>query len=78
VCAHRRGASLNARCSQTRITIWSLCNRTVAYIKFPKFASAGCDFSNDRRFMALAELCLYTRFGPGSDQVRTRFGPGAL
>ena len=38
-----------------RITIWSLLDRSVYYIRYPKFAREGLDFSADGRQMALAE-----------------------
>ena len=40
---------------QLRITVWSLLDRSVCYIRFPKFTEAGLDFSPDARMMALAE-----------------------
>ena len=40
---------------QLRITVWSLLDRSVCYIRFPKFTEAGLDFSPDGRQMALAE-----------------------
>lgn len=39
---------------QLRITLWSLSNKTVSYIKYPKLKS-GFDFTSDGAFMALAE-----------------------
>lgn len=38
-----------------RITIWSLCDRSVFYIRFPKLVGRGLDFSADGALMALAE-----------------------
>lgn len=38
-----------------RITIWSLCDRSVFYIRFPKHAGKALDFSADGSQMALAE-----------------------
>eukprot|EP00697_Spironema_sp_BW2_P004277 gnl/Spiro4/15820_TR8515_c0_g1_i1.p1 gnl/Spiro4/15820_TR8515_c0_g1~~gnl/Spiro4/15820_TR8515_c0_g1_i1.p1 ORF type:complete len:470 (-),score=132.29 gnl/Spiro4/15820_TR8515_c0_g1_i1:102-1448(-) len=38
-----------------RVTIWSLVNRSVSCIKFPKFSSKGLSFSNNGQYMALAE-----------------------
>jgi len=38
-----------------RITIWSLCDRSVYYICFPKLVSKGLDFTRDGTVMALAE-----------------------
>ncbi|KXJ16324.1 WD repeat-containing protein WRAP73 [Exaiptasia diaphana] len=40
---------------QLRITIWSLVSKSVSYIKYPKHASEGLDFSRDGKYMALAE-----------------------
>ena len=40
---------------QLRITLWSLVSKSVAYIKYPKLAQGGLDFSKDGKFMALAE-----------------------
>ncbi len=40
---------------QLRITLWSLSNKTVSYIKYPKLAKGGLDFTSDGAFMALAE-----------------------
>lgn len=38
-----------------RITIWSLCDRSVYYIRFPKHVGKGLDFTSDGKVMALAE-----------------------
>jgi WD40 repeat protein len=38
-----------------RITIWSLCDRSVFYIRFPKHVGKGLDFTPDGSIMALAE-----------------------
>ena len=38
-----------------RLSIWSLVNKSVRYIKFPKFAETGLDFSADGRFVAVLE-----------------------
>ena len=38
-----------------RITIWSLCDRSVFYIRFPKHVGKGLDFTADGSMMALAE-----------------------
>ena len=38
-----------------RITIWSLCDRSVFYIRFPKHVGKGLDFTADGSLMALAE-----------------------
>lgn len=40
---------------QLRITVWSLLDRSVCYIRFPKFAKEGLAFSGDKRHMVLAE-----------------------
>lgn len=38
-----------------RITVWSLVNKTVSYIKYPKQCPQGLQFSADGKFLALAE-----------------------
>lgn len=38
-----------------RITIWSLCDRSVFYIRFPKHVGKGLDFAPDGSVLALAE-----------------------
>ncbi|XP_033103905.1 WD repeat-containing protein WRAP73-like [Anneissia japonica] len=38
-----------------RITVWSLVNKSVSYIKYPKDTKQGIDFSRDGKYMALAE-----------------------
>ncbi|XP_064611409.1 WD repeat-containing protein WRAP73-like isoform X2 [Liolophura sinensis] len=38
-----------------RITVWSLLNKTVSYIKYPKQCQKGVDFSTGGKYMALAE-----------------------
>uniref|UniRef100_A0A7S3AL99 Anaphase-promoting complex subunit 4 WD40 domain-containing protein n=1 Tax=Haptolina ericina TaxID=156174 RepID=A0A7S3AL99_9EUKA len=38
-----------------RITIWSLLDRSVYYIRYPKFSREGLDFSRDGSLMVLAE-----------------------
>lgn len=40
---------------QLRRTIWSLTNKSIHYIQFPKFSDKGYDFSNDGKFMVMAE-----------------------
>eukprot|EP01083_Nonionella_stella_P148816 471752_1 len=40
---------------QLRLTIWSLVDRSVSYIKFPKFTEKAIDFSADGKFLAVAE-----------------------
>ncbi|KAL2103361.1 hypothetical protein ACEWY4_000229 [Coilia grayii] len=46
---------LNTTEFHLRITVWSLCNKSVSYIKYPKACEKGMDFSADGRYMALAE-----------------------
>ncbi|XP_005545038.1 WD repeat-containing protein WRAP73 isoform X5 [Macaca fascicularis] len=38
-----------------RITVWSLCTKSVSYIKYPKACLQGITFTRDGRYMALAE-----------------------
>ncbi|KAM7139263.1 WD repeat-containing protein WRAP73 [Macrochelys suwanniensis] len=38
-----------------RITVWSLCTKSVSYIKYPKACQHGIAFTKDGRYMALAE-----------------------
>ncbi|VTJ91880.1 Hypothetical predicted protein, partial [Marmota monax] len=38
-----------------RITVWSLCTKSVSYIKYPKACQQGVTFTRDGRYMALAE-----------------------
>ena len=39
-----------------RLTIWGLTeDKTVSYIKNPKFSDKGCSFTSNGKFMALAE-----------------------
>lgn len=38
-----------------RITVWSLVNKSVSYIKYPKDCKQGIHFTNDGKYMALAE-----------------------
>ncbi|EDO38446.1 predicted protein [Nematostella vectensis] len=40
---------------QIRITVWSLISKSVSYIRYPKHAYEGLDFSKDGKYMALAE-----------------------
>ncbi|XP_038677953.1 WD repeat-containing protein WRAP73 isoform X2 [Scyliorhinus canicula] len=40
---------------QLRITVWSLCTKSVSYIKYPKSCQHGMDFTKDGHYMALAE-----------------------
>lgn len=40
---------------QLRISVWSLVNKSVSYIKYPKHTHAGLDFTKDGKYMALAE-----------------------
>ncbi|XP_076845139.1 WD repeat-containing protein WRAP73 [Brachyhypopomus gauderio] len=46
---------LNTTEFHLRITVWSLCNKSVSYIKYPKACQKGMDFSADGRYVALAE-----------------------
>uniref|UniRef100_A0AAY4CVU8 WD repeat containing, antisense to TP73 n=1 Tax=Denticeps clupeoides TaxID=299321 RepID=A0AAY4CVU8_9TELE len=46
---------LNTTEFHLRVTVWSLCNKSVSYIKYPKACQKGMDFSADGRYMALAE-----------------------
>ncbi|XP_048096649.1 WD repeat-containing protein WRAP73 [Alosa alosa] len=46
---------LNTTEFHLRVTVWSLCNKSVSYIKYPKACQKGMDFSTDGRYMALAE-----------------------
>ncbi|NWH71615.1 WRP73 protein, partial [Piaya cayana] len=38
-----------------RITVWSLCTKSVSYIKYPKACQQGIAFAKDGRYMAVAE-----------------------
>jgi WD40 repeat protein len=38
-----------------RLTIWSLVDKSVNYIKDPKHSDRGLSFTSDKKFMALAE-----------------------
>ncbi|PIK58350.1 putative WD repeat-containing protein WRAP73 [Apostichopus japonicus] len=38
-----------------RITVWSLVNKSVSYIKYPKDCKQGIHFTKDGKYMALAE-----------------------
>ncbi|XP_064534433.1 WD repeat-containing protein WRAP73 isoform X1 [Pseudopipra pipra] len=40
---------------QLRITVWSLCTKSVSYIKYPKACQQGVVFTKDGRYMAVAE-----------------------
>ncbi|XP_035697911.1 WD repeat-containing protein WRAP73-like isoform X1 [Branchiostoma floridae] len=40
---------------QLRITVWSLINKSVSYIKYPKQGKKMLDFTSDGSYMALAE-----------------------
>ncbi|XP_037355400.1 WD repeat-containing protein WRAP73 isoform X2 [Talpa occidentalis] len=40
---------------QLRITVWSLCTKSVSYIKYPKSCQQGLAFTRDGRYLALAE-----------------------
>ena len=52
---------------QLRITIWSLLDRSVCYIRFPKFAKEGLAFSPDgRSLLPLAAAGAHTLVPPAS------------
>ncbi|XP_026546957.1 WD repeat-containing protein WRAP73-like, partial [Notechis scutatus] len=38
-----------------RITVWSLCTKSVSYIKYPKACQQGLAFTKDGRYLALVE-----------------------
>ncbi|XP_038677952.1 WD repeat-containing protein WRAP73 isoform X1 [Scyliorhinus canicula] len=46
---------LNTTEFHLRITVWSLCTKSVSYIKYPKSCQHGMDFTKDGHYMALAE-----------------------
>ncbi|XP_057355625.1 WD repeat-containing protein WRAP73 isoform X5 [Manis pentadactyla] len=46
---------LNTTEFHLRITVWSLCTKSVSYIKYPKACQQGISFTRDGRYMALAE-----------------------
>uniref|UniRef100_K7F8R3 WD repeat containing, antisense to TP73 n=1 Tax=Pelodiscus sinensis TaxID=13735 RepID=K7F8R3_PELSI len=46
---------LNTTEFHLRITVWSLCTKSVSYIKYPKACQHGIAFTKDGRYMALAE-----------------------
>ncbi|XP_077881194.1 WD repeat-containing protein WRAP73 isoform X3 [Ictidomys tridecemlineatus] len=46
---------LNTTEFHLRITVWSLCTKSVSYIKYPKACQQGVTFTRDGRYMALAE-----------------------
>nr|XP_012316411.1 WD repeat-containing protein WRAP73 isoform X2 [Aotus nancymaae] len=46
---------LNTTEFHLRITVWSLCTKSVSYIKYPKACLQGTTFTRDGRYMALAE-----------------------
>ncbi|KAM8790266.1 WD repeat-containing protein WRAP73 [Rhynchonycteris naso] len=46
---------LNTTEFHLRITVWSLCTKSVSYIKYPKACQQGVAFSRDGRYLALAE-----------------------
>ncbi|XP_066547165.1 WD repeat-containing protein WRAP73 [Amia ocellicauda] len=46
---------LNTTEFHLRVTVWSLCTKSVSYIKYPKACQQGIDFTRDGRYMALAE-----------------------
>ncbi|XP_037002847.2 WD repeat-containing protein WRAP73 isoform X3 [Artibeus jamaicensis] len=41
--------------AELRMTVWSLCTKSVSYIKYPKACQQGITFSRDGRYLALAE-----------------------
>ncbi|XP_014739407.1 PREDICTED: WD repeat-containing protein WRAP73 isoform X1 [Sturnus vulgaris] len=46
---------LNTTEFHLRITVWSLCTKSVSYIKYPKACQQGMAFTKDGRYMAVAE-----------------------
>ncbi|XP_060614719.2 WD repeat-containing protein WRAP73 [Anolis sagrei] len=46
---------LNTTEFHLRITVWSLCTKSVSYIKYPKDCQQGIAFTKNGRYMALAE-----------------------
>ncbi|KAM7099379.1 WD repeat-containing protein WRAP73 isoform 2-T2 [Molossus nigricans] len=46
---------LNTTEFHLRVTVWSLCTKSVSYIKYPKACPQGITFSRDGRYLALAE-----------------------
>ncbi|XP_006016278.1 WD repeat-containing protein WRAP73 isoform X1 [Alligator sinensis] len=46
---------LNTTEFHLRITVWSLCTKSVSYIKYPKACQQGIAFTKDGHYMALAE-----------------------
>ena len=40
---------------QLRMTVWSLTDKSVSYIKYPKDCLHGVDFTQNGKYMALAE-----------------------
>ncbi|XP_048206063.1 WD repeat-containing protein WRAP73 isoform X2 [Perognathus longimembris pacificus] len=46
---------LNTTEFHLRITVWSLCTKSVSYIKYPKACPQGVSFTRDGRYLALAE-----------------------
>ncbi|NWU85876.1 WRP73 protein, partial [Onychorhynchus coronatus] len=46
---------LNTTEFHLRITVWSLCTKSVSYIKYPKACQQGVVFTKDGRYMAVAE-----------------------
>ncbi|XP_004474669.1 WD repeat-containing protein WRAP73 [Dasypus novemcinctus] len=46
---------LNTTEFHLRITVWSLCTKSVSYIKYPKACQQGVAFTRDGRYVALAE-----------------------
>ncbi|KAM3824421.1 WD repeat-containing protein WRAP73 [Vipera latastei] len=46
---------LNTTEFHLRITVWSLCTKSVSYIKYPKTCQQGLAFTKDGRYLALVE-----------------------
>ncbi|XP_042739268.1 WD repeat-containing protein WRAP73 isoform X1 [Lagopus leucura] len=46
---------LNTTEFHLRITVWSLCTKSVSYIKYPKACQQGIAFTKDGHYMAVAE-----------------------
>ncbi|XP_026577859.1 WD repeat-containing protein WRAP73 [Pseudonaja textilis] len=46
---------LNTTEFHLRITVWSLCTKSVSYIKYPKACQQGLAFTKDGRYLALVE-----------------------
>ncbi|KAM4871817.1 WD repeat-containing protein WRAP73 [Thomomys bottae] len=46
---------LNTTEFHLRTTVWSLCTKSISYIKYPKACQQGISFTRDGRYLALAE-----------------------